>query len=57
MKTGTYIRIIDACALIVDITEMPEGDATMLDSKGYQLSGGQRARVALARYCNADVYI
>lgn len=54
-----YRRVVNACALERDLLEMPEGDGTMLGSKGFQLSGGQRARVALARclYMPADIYI
>lgn len=54
-----YQRVLRACALEKDMEEFPEGDATMLGSRGYRLSGGQRARVALARavYLEADVYI
>ncbi|XP_017479140.1 PREDICTED: multidrug resistance-associated protein 4-like [Rhagoletis zephyria] len=62
-----YQTVIMACALQRDIEELPEGDQTMVgigenqSSKGtvVQLSGGQRARVALARavYRQADVYL
>ncbi|EDO35248.1 predicted protein, partial [Nematostella vectensis] len=42
-----------------DIELMPEGDHTLVGEKGLALSGGQKARVNLARavYYNADVYL
>lgn len=38
---------------------MPNGDSTMIGDRGVSLSGGQRARVSLARalYMEADVYM
>lgn len=38
---------------------MPNGDATLIGDRGVSLSGGQRARVSLARalYIDADVYL
>lgn len=42
-----------------DIELMPNGDATLIGDRGVSLSGGQRARVSLARalYIDADVYL
>jgi ABC-type iron transport system FetAB ATPase subunit len=53
-----YRRVLKACALERDLREMKDGDTTLLGSRGFQLSGGQRARVALARACymDAEVY-
>lgn len=41
-----------------DLRQLAAGDATEIGEKGINLSGGQRARVALARavYARADVY-
>eukprot|EP00210_Caulerpa_lentillifera_P007441 g7111.t1 len=52
-----YQNVIWSCALNVDIEQLPLGDATILGERGINLSGGQKARVALARaaYCNADI--
>ena len=38
---------------------MPHGDVTLIGDRGVSLSGGQRARVSLARalYMDADVYL
>lgn len=54
-----YDRTIEACDLKKDITMLPEGDNTILGERGASLSGGQRARVNLARavYSDADIYL
>ncbi|GAO19982.1 uncharacterized protein UV8b_03344 [Ustilaginoidea virens] len=44
-----YRQVINACALSPDIAAFPEGDQTKLEEGGVGLSGGQKARVALAR--------
>lgn len=38
---------------------MPHGDSTLIGDRGVSLSGGQRARVSLARalYTDADIYL
>ncbi len=41
--------MLEACALDVDIKALPGGDGTWIGDKGATLSGGQRARLALAR--------
>ena len=52
-----YLETIQACDLTVDITRFPKGDLTEMGQRGVILSGGQRARVSLARaiYSDADV--
>ena len=42
-----------------DISRFPNGDLTYVGERGVMLSGGQKARVNLARavYINADIYI
>lgn len=44
-----YNTVLKACELEEDLRVMPQGDHTMITSTGSTLSGGQRARVALAR--------
>ncbi|KAJ6786122.1 hypothetical protein PWT90_02478 [Aphanocladium album] len=44
-----YRNVVDACRLDVDFAEMQQGDQTVIGDGGFALSGGQRARVALAR--------
>ncbi|CAO1637053.1 unnamed protein product [Jaminaea pallidilutea] len=43
-----YDAVLDACALRPDL-EILDGDGTEIGEKGVSLSGGQQARVALAR--------
>ncbi|KAJ2743208.1 hypothetical protein GGI20_003915, partial [Coemansia sp. BCRC 34301] len=54
-----YDRVLDACALRPDLEMLPAGDMTEIGEKGINLSGGQKARVSLARavYSRADIYI
>ncbi|KAI4853346.1 putative ABC transporter [Aureobasidium sp. EXF-8845] len=54
-----YGLIVHACDLVKDIAGMPDGDDTTLGSKGVSLSGGQRARLALARavYARKDIIL
>lgn len=54
-----YQKAIDACALKDDLAILPDGDETQVGEKGISLSGGQKARLSLARavYARADVYL
>ncbi|GAA5928190.1 hypothetical protein JCM1841_003816 [Sporobolomyces salmonicolor] len=44
-----YRATVQACALERDLEFLPEGDLTFTGERGVALSGGQRARLALAR--------
>uniref|UniRef100_A0A8I5ZL94 ATP-binding cassette sub-family C member 10 n=1 Tax=Rattus norvegicus TaxID=10116 RepID=A0A8I5ZL94_RAT len=44
-----YREVLEACALNDDLSILPAGDQTEVGEKGVTLSGGQRARIALAR--------
>jgi len=44
-----YDTILQACALLDDIAVLPAGDLTEIGERGVGLSGGQKARVCLAR--------
>lgn len=60
LVNGTCIvQVLDACELLPDIRAMPNGDFTLVSDCGDNLSGGQQARISLARtlYGAADVYL
>lgn len=41
--------VIEACCLVDDFSTLPDGDLTGIGEGGVTLSGGQKARVSLAR--------
>ncbi|XP_075236154.1 putative multidrug resistance-associated protein lethal(2)03659 isoform X2 [Lycorma delicatula] len=54
-----YREITRVCALRTDFEQFPYGDKTVVGDRGVSLSGGQRARINLARaiYKKADIYL
>lgn len=54
-----YERALDVCDLFQDVNQFPKGDQSMVGQRGISLSGGQRARVGLARavYSDADIFL
>ncbi|GMT04851.1 hypothetical protein PENTCL1PPCAC_27025, partial [Pristionchus entomophagus] len=54
-----YKRAIELSALQSDLAQMARGDLTVVGDRGASLSGGQKARVSLARalYREAEIYL
>lgn len=44
-----YDDVLKACALVPDLEVLDDGDETEIGAKGISMSGGQKARLALAR--------
>ncbi|XP_054723461.1 ATP-binding cassette sub-family C member 4-like isoform X2 [Uloborus diversus] len=58
-EENKYKTVLNVCALDKDIEQFPYGDQTAVGERGVSLSGGQKARVNLARamYFDADIFL
>ena len=58
-EENRFWQVIKACALDEDLATMPLKEKTLVGEKGLKLSGGQKARINLARalYADADIYL
>lgn len=54
-----YDRAVEQARLIADFQLLEDGDQTVVGEKGITLSGGQKARLALARalYADGDIFL
>ncbi|KAF8931191.1 P-loop containing nucleoside triphosphate hydrolase protein [Dissophora ornata] len=54
-----YRRVVECCCLEQDLASFPDGDLTEIGERGVNLSGGQKARLSLARsvYFNAGTVV
>lgn len=54
-----YNKVVKACSLSSDFDILPAGDRTEIGERGITLSGGQKARVCLARavYAKSDIIL
>lgn len=59
LDEAKYSEVVYACSLESDLEILPAGDATEIGERGITLSGGQKARINLARavYNNKDIIL
>jgi ATP-binding cassette, subfamily C (CFTR/MRP), member 1 len=59
LDEATYNRTIEICQLGRDLEILSGGDLTQIGEKGINLSGGQKARIGIARavYSNKDILL
>ena len=58
-KQDWFMTVVKHCGLDEDFDRLPDHENTIIGERGVTLSGGQKARVALARaiYLDADIYL
>ncbi|KAL8277515.1 hypothetical protein RQP46_010070 [Phenoliferia psychrophenolica] len=58
-RKARYQATLEACSLVTDLAILEDGDQTEIGEKGINLSGGQKARVSLARavYSRASILL
>jgi ATP-binding cassette subfamily C (CFTR/MRP) protein 1 len=54
MEQAKYDRVMKACQLEHDLAMLDDGDLTEIGERGINLSGGQKARVSIARAAYSD---
>eukprot|EP00002_Diphylleia_rotans_P013847 TRINITY_DN2697_c0_g1_i4.p1 TRINITY_DN2697_c0_g1~~TRINITY_DN2697_c0_g1_i4.p1 ORF type:complete len:1184 (-),score=183.54 TRINITY_DN2697_c0_g1_i4:533-4084(-) len=54
-----YHKVVNCCQMMTDLMSFSDGDLTEIGEKGLTMSGGQKARLSLARalYEEADIYL
>lgn len=54
-----YRQTLEACSLLTDLDILEDGDETEIGERGQNLSGGQKARISLARavYSRASIVL
>lgn len=59
LRQEWFLEVLKACSLDIDVSRWDLGEETVVGDNGVALSGGQRARIGLARaaYSNADIYL
>lgn len=59
LETERYKQTLQVCALVPDLASFEQGDLSPIGENGIGLSGGQKARVALARaiYSKASILL
>lgn len=59
MNEEKYSEVLRVCLLESDLDIFPGGDLTEIGERGINLSGGQKARISIARsvYADTDIYL